>query len=483
MRLGFSISGPGLPALIMLIIAAISAILLASNENLTFRHSATINTLETVQPLRIWVFAPSHAKVLEPLASRASARLHRPVQVELIDNRALNTRLVGLIMADAKGNALPDLVEIQSGSIGRYFRVPAEQVPFMPLDHFLDRPMSSDLALPGDLFQALPWRQKLIPSRLAIWQRQSVSFGIPLDVHPVTLTYRKDLFDAAGVDLSGVHTWAQFLQAGQKYTQYWTQHGYPQRRAIALSSRSSEGLMILITQRRINLVAGDGTVLLTDPRVQQCLEAYLPMVAGPGAIAAEPSIAQDGWVQELASGRTGAVFTPDWRLDDMPPQGIGTAGTLAMIPLPVLDESDPPTSTWGGTAVLIPRQAADPELSWQLLTELYLSPQANAQRMASSQILPAMTPWDAGILDKPDPRFGNQPIGRLYATLAPQAPTRLQTPFTAIAEMQLARVLSQSVDATNDPDIGQLGTRLSSFLAAAQDDLQRRIAHGRLEQP
>ena len=40
-----------------------------------------------------------------------------------------------------------------------------------------------------------------VSSRLAPWSKGGHLFGLPLDVHPVSITYRRDLYEQAGVDL------------------------------------------------------------------------------------------------------------------------------------------------------------------------------------------------------------------------------------------------------------------------------------------
>ena len=102
-------------------------------------------------------------------------------------------------MADPMSEEIPDLVEMEISLVGRFFRPPLKEVGFLPLDAQLDR---------------TGWRDRLLQSRLAPWQKEGVTFGVPHDVHPCTITYRDDLFREAGVDLVlGGHIHLQYLVA------------------------------------------------------------------------------------------------------------------------------------------------------------------------------------------------------------------------------------------------------------------------------
>ena len=57
------------------------------------------------------------------------------------------------------------------------------------------------------------WIDRILPSRLSPWTKDGEIFGLPQDVHPVTITYRADLFAQAGVDLAAATTWSAFQEA------------------------------------------------------------------------------------------------------------------------------------------------------------------------------------------------------------------------------------------------------------------------------
>jgi arabinosaccharide transport system substrate-binding protein len=100
-----------------------------------------------------------------------------------------------------------------------------EDVGFLPLNGYLER--SGRLA-------------EILPSRLATWSKDGIIFGIPHDVHPVTITYREDLFREAGIDLASALTWTQFQDKCLAFQRYWAGRGMRYRHAMELHEGNAD---------------------------------------------------------------------------------------------------------------------------------------------------------------------------------------------------------------------------------------------------
>jgi len=446
------------PLLLMLLISVISGALVLSRRPVDDGD------------LRVWTFTDAHAASFRqssgdrpPLTQLHEQRTGKRVTVQLLGSRAIDTRLMSLFMSGRMGRALPDLVEIEIGSAGKYFRPPADQIGLPPLNDYL--------RASGD-------EGRILPQRLAAWSKDGQIFGIPYDVHPVSLTYRKDLFDEAGVDPAAARTWDDFHKLCLRFEDYWRRRGHV-RRAIALPRSNADHLIILLSQRGINLVASDNRVHLRDPRVAQSLAAYVRMIAGEKRIAADPVFSGTLWANDLADGEWCALLTPDWRIDQVKRYAPKLAGKLAMMPLPRFEPSDRPTATWGGTMMGIPRHCADPAESWRLLRLLYLSDEALTARRAHTNVLPPLPEqWKPAYFGGPDPFFGEQDIGALYMDLARQVPVRTVTAFSTLAGQSLSMVLYRAVrDLENDGPEG-FEQRCAALLHQAADELERWIAFG-----
>jgi arabinosaccharide transport system substrate-binding protein len=486
----------GRPILVLFFAAIVSGLAILQRPE---AHRADLN---------LWTFSEPHASeyrdaVREPgspplpsLADQFQQRSGRSVQIHLLGQSALDIRILSLFMSGATGSKLPDLCEIEIHSVGQYLRPPPEDIGLLPLNDFLEESGR---------------RGRLIPSRLETMSKfdtrtgQRLYFGIPDDIHPVTLTYRKDLFDAAGLDPEKCETWAEFQACCEKLQQ--SRGG---RHVLAVGVQNPDELMMMLLQRHINLVDEKNHPHFTDPEVLETTLFYTQLIAGPNAVGVDPSPGVN-WTQNLQTGDIAAVLTPDWKAAQIPAYAPELAGKLRMMALPKFDPSDAPTSTLGGTFICIPRNCQNPELAWQLLAFFYLSPESIAARLASGDsVLPASPDlWNNPEYHHPDPFYAadgtelpklpklpdmlksarlcpiapaaGQSIGELYMTLAPQIPRRVVTTYSFTAELTMTEVLRRCVEYVQlHGSAKELRPRCQGWLAEAQEDLAARIQFGEL---
>jgi len=93
---------------------------------------------ETDQTL--WVFDSSHADTYrlptdryQSLTDLYSKATGKTVAVKLIPSRVLDARLLCLILGNIESQEVPDVVEIEIGSVGKYFRARPDQNGLYPL--------------------------------------------------------------------------------------------------------------------------------------------------------------------------------------------------------------------------------------------------------------------------------------------------------------------------------------------------------------
>ena len=437
-------------------------------------------------PVEVWTFAQPHAQLYARLHDDAVSRAQTDFGIRLIPNNALNVRLVSLFMADRQGDDLPDIVEIRQDALGRYLAAPVDQIGFLPLNPFLQSRGRRPGAGPGDC-----WFTRMVQRRFEPYTKDGQIFGLPRDVHPVTLTYRADLFAEAGVDLETPSadldfvSWPDFQQRCLRFEAYWRGRGFPNRRAIDLFASNAEILTPLLLQRGVNLIEPDGRVRLDDPITLDTLVFYASMVAGPKRVSADSVSGGMGvWKSDLEAGVVCAVVTPDWRTTDL--RAVAADGPLAgkfrMCRLPRFESTDAPTTTWGGTMIAIPRKSKNPQRAWRVIEALYLDDAATAAQVRELGILPAVADaWRSPAVRMPDPLFGGQVVNDLYADLAPHIPIQHLTPDTAYASAALGYVLTQAVGQfKSGADAETVRTMARQWLADRQADVQRQIAHGRL---
>jgi arabinosaccharide transport system substrate-binding protein len=447
----------GKPILVMIIVAL---------ATLPFVVVGRTNPADAVS---LWLFADAHEQTYRSILDEFERETGIKVDIQLINGRAMPVRLQSMFMSQRADEALPDLVELEISWVGRFFRPPVPDVGLLPLDRYLAQNN---------------WGHRIVRQRFTPWSKEGVIFGVPHDVHPVTLTYRKDLFDAAGVDLESAKTWPEFQERCLEFQDYWRANGHPQRHALELPQSSPEFLVAMLAQRGVNLIDDREQIHFTDPRVAQTISLYAQFVAGARKIASESAgnLSTGLRMQDLQEGNLCSFLTADWSVYGLKAYAPGLEGKLRMMPLPRFDPDDPPTTTFGGTMIGITRNSRRHDDAWKLIEFLYLSDAGLKARQKFTNILPPLIEqWDDPIYHRADPYFGGQKVDELYIELASQIPRRYVTPASNIASIQLAVVLSRAVDHVKRHGPAGLEQRCHFWCAQAADDLRRRIEHGKLQ--
>jgi len=182
------------------------------------------------------------------------------VDLQLVAQAAVTTRLQAAFWADLD---VPDLVEVEISSAGSFFRGPMKDVGFVDLT---DRIHRSGL-----------W-DGMVHARFAPYTRRGHIFGLPHDVHPVQLAYRRDIFEREGVDVGKIRTWDDFIRVGRKLT-------VPnQRYMMELSDSDSSNLEMCLFQRGGGYFNPRGDCTLDDEIAVRTMRWYVPLVAGPHRI-------------------------------------------------------------------------------------------------------------------------------------------------------------------------------------------------------
>ena len=428
-------------------VLALALVAIATGVSITLRRA------RPAADLTVWTFTAADAAADRAAAAAFTHSTGRSVRVEWVAAPALDVRLSSLFMAGtdpAVDPSRPDIVELEVESVGKFLHGSPGDVGLLPLDGYLRR---------GG------WTDKILPARLAPYSLGGHAFGLPLDLHPVTLVYRRDL-----IDLSIAHAWpavqAECLRC---------QRSHKSRFSIGFSGTSPDVLLAMLQQRHVDLVDAGGAPHLTDPAVVDTVCWYARAVAGPDRIAADLNPAPGGAGADLANGGVAALVLADWAVADLERSAPTLTGRLAMVPLPRFAPSDAPTASWGGTMAAIPRFCPDPDRAWHLIEQTYLTPTAIATRWHITGVLPPLpSAWADPMFHQPDPFFGGQRITELYMLLSTDLPPRPMTPYTTTAQNLLAWVLSRAVSHVRSGN-GDLEPACRRWLADRQAQLERLI--------
>jgi len=369
--------------------------------------------------LQFWTFARTHAMAYkQAVPSFEKKHPGVTVDVQLVHGTAVTSRLRAAFWADLD---VPDLVEVEIGSAGTFFRGPHEEIGFVDLTPLLEKTGLID---------------RIVKSRFAPYTSKGRIYGLPHDVHPVMLAYRRDLFEKHGIDVSELTTWDKFVKAGRKVT------ALGERYMIQLSDASAAYMETFLFQRGGGYFDQDGKLIIDNEIAIETVKWYIPLVAGPKRISSDPGWGQP-FAQAFEDGYILSAICPDWRSKSIEKDITRLSGKMALMKLPAFEPGGRRTSTWGGTMVGITKHCKDKELAFKLARHLYLDTEELAKNFREINILPPLKDaWQHEAFNEPREYWSGQPLGKLYTELAPSVPAQYTHPYIQLAKSKLGGVVS-----------------------------------------
>ena len=361
--------------------------------------------------LVVWTFAQTYFDAFtEPddtgqsVADYFEDRTGLTVEVRLIDRNAIDLRLI------AGGDDVADVVQLEV------------------------QPAAKFLEAPGDWFRAF----EKPTVRSDRWDRDGITWGLPMDVHPVALAYRKDLLDEAGIDVRGLFFWEGIERAAADYQRHVQSIGQPNRKLLEMSPSKSDQITLLMQMCEFSPddVSSNSTLRL----IEKLGQLYQSGQAGPTT---------DGhglWARDFVAGEVAMLWMPDWRLKYLELSAPELAGKVGLMQVPLMD-FNAPVPTWGGTALFVPTSAHP--AAEQLATFLATDPTALRARAGATYIVPPVSDFEAAENDTGYFVLGDPRV--LYRKLARRASPQPIRPRDIAGWAQLSRLVSAASNgATTD---------------------------------
>jgi len=378
--------------------------------------------------ITVWTFSNTHydtfKQTVPGFRRHMSPESIPGIDLQLVHYRVLDRRLRSTMWA---GMDVPDLVEVNFNRAGTFFRGPVDQVGFIDLTPYLQRK--------DDAGQT--YLERILPSRLAAYTDRGRVFGLPHDVHPYAIAYRRDIFEAEGIDPESLETWEDFIEAGQKLTIPDKQY------MLQLDDTGVLSFEALLLQRGGGFFDSGGALTIDNETAVQSMLWFVPLVAGPQRISDNPAAQGQAFYKAVGDGYIVCFLCPDWLTKKIEMNLPQLAGKLALMPIPAVTPGGRRTTVRSGTMFGITADTPDPELAWELATYLYFDPDQVGPRFRQTNTLPAnRDAWEDPAFQEPRAYWSNQSIGELYINLADQAPTQYSSPFQEQAAAKVGQVIA-----------------------------------------
>lgn len=406
----------------------------------------------------MWVFAkPHYDAYMKALPAFEKAHPGVKVDMQLVANQGLAQRLQAAFQADLKD--VPDMCEIEISSAGTFFRGPVKNIGFEDLT---------------DRIQAEGLDKRMVAARFSPYTRRGRIFGLPHDVHPVMLAYRRDILEENGVDPDSLKTWDDFIAAGKKLTIR------DKRYMIEMSDTGSDQLEVCLFQRNGGYFDADGKLIFDNQVGFETMKWYVPLVARESKTKIGNNLSSSfGTViaQGMEQNYFISVVAPDWRTKGFENDIGKMSGKMALMPLPAVEPGGRRTSTWGGTMLGITKKCKNKELAWEFAKHLYLNEKDLAGRFADTNILPPVrAAWEEKAFDAPRPYWSGQQLGTLYAELATDVPPQYTDPYISLAKGKLGEALVACVQYYNTRGEEGFDDFIRKTLKDRADEVRKQMA-------
>jgi ABC-type glycerol-3-phosphate transport system substrate-binding protein len=314
----------------------------------------------------------------------------------------------------AAGAEIPDLFGLEQGAFPRFMEGGIIEQKFLDLTDLI-----------GDE------RELFIEGRWTPYTYEGRIYGVESGFAAMAYYYQPEIFEANGVEVPT--TWNEFLTAGEALAANGINIGI-------LTDDANGAFMQFFLQRGGQVFDEVGNFILPEPENRQiALESLNFMKQALDSGIYFLSVAGDFWgpspITAFREGKVAGVIMPDWYSDYiLKPQAEDMAGKWRIAPMPVWDDGvGYETSVWGGTGFVIAKDSPNAELAWDLLHYSYMTKENQLKRFEEINYFPHMIEAfeDPRIVDRPDPYYGGQEIGEIFAAVADSVPVWYQSQFRA----------------------------------------------------
>lgn len=267
-------------------------------------------------------------------------------------------------------------------------------------------------------------------------------YAIPWDMGPCAVYYKRDLFRRYGIDPGTIETWDDYIAAGKTILD----RSQGKTKMLPLGMDALEMMFeLLIQQNGGQVFDAEGRIAIDSPQAAEALD-LLKRLLTSGICSNVPM-----WGQEFMAGfndETIATYPEAaWfagSIKDAAPDYGGKQAIWGVFPLPALQKGGLRTSNLGGSVLVIPDQCRQKQAAWAFIEYALCSKAGQVAQYRNENLFPAYLPaLQDPVFDAPDPFFGGQQIGRLFATNVTQLPTLHRPPEWMEATRYVGQALSE----------------------------------------
>jgi arabinosaccharide transport system substrate-binding protein len=346
--------------------------------------------------------------VKKTLQSDAWKSAHPDVKVNfrIFPHPQMHDKLLSSLVA---GQGAPDIADVEVSQFGKFLR--GDRIPFVSVNDRI-----------GDQIDDLHK-----PAATDPWSWEEEIYGVGNELNTVTLAYRTDVMQDAGVK-TPFETWDEVIAAGKKASRGDT-------KMFAIHDIHYADWFMMAQHAGTTLFDENGEYVGDNPEGVAAMEFNHDLVYDHAIAGIAPADATNDWFgpaywAAFKANRFVATWGPPWHLAGLPQFVKNQSGKWTAQPLPEGLGEGRPTANFGGTGQCITEQSANPDLAWELIEACNLTVEGVIEDFKARTIYPAYRPaYDAPELHQPFGYFSNIKIGEIYESVAAELPPFNQSPI------------------------------------------------------
>lgn len=284
-------------------------------------------------------------------------RTHRSIQVEFQQIPAGGQGGYAKLSSAARAGNAPDVATIE------YPQLPGFAIDGVARDL---TPLISDRL-----------RSRMLPQAFGLTTFQKRVFSVPLDVEPMVMHYRNDLFDRYGLEVP--RTWEEFEAAARKL-----RRADPDRRLTLFPTDGAMHFAAYSWQlggQWFDIRDGAWNVSLADAATRR-VAAYWQRLIDEDLVFANPVDSTQAKAQ-IGQGRLLVRLSGAWDAGAQMTAQPEQSGDWTVAPMPQWDPARPAVGTHGGSTFAITRESRHPEAAMEFIEWQVSHPDALRARLSS----------------------------------------------------------------------------------------------------